>query len=281
MPSSENVNTTVTIAQADEIETQSQELKLELASSTTQEEPESLPQPLTRTLSLGDKTQEDQSLHSVIEPATESAMETSAMSVDEEVANISQEAEAMDVDNDELQLPKGAYSMDFDKIDDPNFNPFESKKAMQNSPTPDETPLPPKGAYTVDLDKFDDPNFNPFESKRAMANSPVEKSPVKETEPAQESVSEPQAAPVEAAIPDPALNRTSTPDNTEDPAVLKEMDKTFSPVKEAPTAEALSTEGLDELNQTFTPPKELVTFISLFDSLQSPETPFRTHWSRQ
>ena len=70
--------------------------------------------------------------------------------------------------------PKAGYSMDFDKFDDPNFNPFESKKAMRNSPPPsDDLPLPKTGGYTMDFDKFDDPNFNPFESKKAMSNSPT------------------------------------------------------------------------------------------------------------
>ena len=67
-------------------------------------------------------------------------------------------------------IEKGAYSVDFEKFDDPNFNPFESKKAMQNSPP--SSPPPPKGAYSMDFDKFDDPNFNPFATKKAMQNSP-------------------------------------------------------------------------------------------------------------
>ena len=71
---------------------------------------------------------------------------------------------------DEPVLPKGAYSIDCDKFDDPNFNPFETKKAMQNSPP--SSPPPPKGAYSMDFDKFEDPNFNPFATKKAMQNSP-------------------------------------------------------------------------------------------------------------
>ena len=43
---------------------------------------------------------------------------------------------------------------------------------MSNSPTPQDEPLAPKGAYSMDFDKFDDPNYNPFESKKAMRNSP-------------------------------------------------------------------------------------------------------------
>lgn len=45
-------------------------------------------------------------------------------------------------------LPKGAYSMDFDQFDDPNFNPFASKKAMQNSPP--STPAPQTESNAVE-----------------------------------------------------------------------------------------------------------------------------------
>ena len=41
---------------------------------------------------------------------------------------------------EEAPPPKGAYSMDFEKFDDPNFNPFATKKAMQNSPPSSPTP---------------------------------------------------------------------------------------------------------------------------------------------
>jgi hypothetical protein len=84
--------------------------------------------------------------------------------------NIKEEPALID---DEPPLPKGGYSVDFDKFDDPNFNPFETKKPpMANSPTPGEEPIVQKGAYSVD--QFDDPNFNPFESKKPpMANSPT------------------------------------------------------------------------------------------------------------
>ena len=77
-------------------------------------------------------------------------------------------------EEEEAPLPaKGGYNMDFDKFDDPNFNPFESKKAMSNSPPPGEEAIKPATAgYSMAFDKFDDPNFNPFESKKAMRNSP-------------------------------------------------------------------------------------------------------------
>ena len=83
---------------------------------------------------------------------------------------------------EELPLPsKGAYTVDLDKFDDPNFNPFESKKAMRNSPDLlDEVPAS-KVNYSVNLDKLDDPNFNPFESKKAMQNSPTPDHPSNQT----------------------------------------------------------------------------------------------------
>lgn len=42
-------------------------------------------------------------------------------------------------EEEEVPLPAKSYSMDFDKFDDPTFNPFESKKAMRNSPELDKT----------------------------------------------------------------------------------------------------------------------------------------------
>ena len=82
------------------------------------------------------------------------------------------------------KIVSSPFLSDFDKFDDPNFNPFESKKAMSNSPTPGEDEIKPKpAAYTMDFDKFDDPNFNPFESKGPkMANSPPPPSEVRKEE---------------------------------------------------------------------------------------------------
>lgn len=191
------------------------------------------------------------------------AMDISAMSVDEEVANISQEAqesEPMDVSamsvEEDLPLPtKGAYSVDFDKFDDPNFNPFETKKAMKNSPPPGEEALPvPKVAYTVELDKFDDPNFNPFESKRAMSNSPVNKPTIKPPQESQEPV-----APVSKPAPTPEKNPVEEPNNA-----------TFTLEKEDAAKES-TPEGLAELNQTFTPPKEWIIRKLILRRLRNPE----------
>jgi hypothetical protein len=90
----------------------------------------------------------------------------------EQAASPAEQAEA----KQEKELPppsKGAYTVDYDKFDDRNFNPFESKKAMRNSPEITGELPASKGNYSVDLDKLDNPNFNPFESKKAMQNSPT------------------------------------------------------------------------------------------------------------
>ena len=76
-------------------------------------------------------------------------------------------------------------------MDDPNFNPFELKSAIRNSPSP--TPAKPKSSgYSMGKKKLhqltfyndfldlDDPNFNPFKSKKSLPNvelSPEEVSP--------------------------------------------------------------------------------------------------------
>ena len=57
---------------------------------------------------------------------------------------------------------------------------------MSNSPIPGDEPIAPKGAYSVDFDKFDDPNFNPFETKKAMSNSPTNIQEVKSGDTKQE-----------------------------------------------------------------------------------------------
>lgn len=47
-----------------------------------------------------------------------------------------------EVPEEDIPIPKGNYSMDFDQFDDPNFNPFASKRTMQNSPPPSENLAP-------------------------------------------------------------------------------------------------------------------------------------------
>lgn len=73
-------------------------------------------------------------------------------------------------EEEEVPLPAKSYSMDFDKFDDPNFNPFESKKAMRNSPELDKTIE--REPELEKLDDMEDPNFNPFESKSTIRNTP-------------------------------------------------------------------------------------------------------------
>lgn len=111
------------------------------------------------------------------EAPVEKTVETAAV---ERAASLAEQAQA----EQEKELPppsKGAYTVEYDKFDDPNFNPFESKKAMRNSPDITEELPASKGNYSVDLDKLDDPNFNPFESKKAMQNSPTPDHPSNKT----------------------------------------------------------------------------------------------------
>ena len=61
---------------------------------------------------------------------------------------ISESVPEIKENEEEPILPKGAYSMDFDQFDDPNFNPFASKKAMQNSPP--STPAPQTESNAVE-----------------------------------------------------------------------------------------------------------------------------------
>ena len=119
----------------------------------------------------------------------------------------------------EEKVPSKGYSLDFlDNLDDPNFNPFETKTSIvqtfdePSEPTPEaitsqdvsepfidaapdtnseeaeqpqndlketEDSKTTSGGYKLDfLDNLDDPNFNPFETKSNVANTePVEVTP--------------------------------------------------------------------------------------------------------
>ena len=84
---------------------------------------------------------------------------------------------------DDIDVPKGAYSIDFSKFDNPNFNPFESKKTLVNDSSVVEEAKPKAGGYATDFDKFDDPNFDPFKSSRNLSNDePTEQSPLEKNE---------------------------------------------------------------------------------------------------
>ena len=95
---------------------------------------------------------------------------------------------------DEVELPKKGYNLDFlDKLDDPNFNPFETKSSVTNNFETDQIVAPQSETENVvvpekitedkivteeekttyggyNLDNLDDPNFNPFESKSGIQN---------------------------------------------------------------------------------------------------------------
>ncbi|XP_034041219.1 transforming acidic coiled-coil-containing protein 2 isoform X3 [Thalassophryne amazonica] len=66
---------------------------------------------------------------------------------------------------DEIPAPKGSYHFEPDKWDDPNFNPFSSKKGIANSPKLS------RPSYSFDPNNFDD-SIDPFKSLNKMDNSP-------------------------------------------------------------------------------------------------------------
>ncbi|XP_030012700.1 transforming acidic coiled-coil-containing protein 2 isoform X4 [Sphaeramia orbicularis] len=66
---------------------------------------------------------------------------------------------------EEIPISKGSYNFEPDKWDDPNFNPFSSKKGIANSPKLS------RPSYSFDANNFDD-SIDPFKSSNKMANSP-------------------------------------------------------------------------------------------------------------
>ncbi|XP_035518808.1 uncharacterized protein tacc2 isoform X2 [Morone saxatilis] len=66
---------------------------------------------------------------------------------------------------DEIPVHKASYGFEPDKWDDPNFNPFTSKKGISNSPKLS------RPSYSFDPSNFDD-SVDPFKSSNKMANSP-------------------------------------------------------------------------------------------------------------
>lgn len=67
--------------------------------------------------------------------------------------------------SDEIPIPKVSYHIEPDKWDDPNFNPFSSKKSMSNSPTLS------RPSYSFDPNNIDE-STNPFKSSNKMPTSP-------------------------------------------------------------------------------------------------------------
>ncbi|XP_044228679.1 uncharacterized protein tacc2 isoform X2 [Thunnus albacares] len=66
---------------------------------------------------------------------------------------------------EEIPIPKVSYNFEPDKWEDPNFNPFSSKKGIANSPKL------PRSSYKFDPNNFDD-SIDPFKSSNNMAISP-------------------------------------------------------------------------------------------------------------
>ncbi|KAM4598812.1 uncharacterized protein tacc2 isoform 4-T4 [Fundulus diaphanus] len=67
--------------------------------------------------------------------------------------------------SDEIPIPKVSYNIEPDKWEDPNFNPFSSKKSISNSPKLS------RPSYTVDSNEADE-SVDLFKSSNKMACSP-------------------------------------------------------------------------------------------------------------
>lgn len=65
----------------------------------------------------------------------------------------------------DIPVPIASYKFEPDKWDDPNFNPFTSKRGISNSPKLSRSP------YSFEPNTFDD-SIDPFKSSFKMANSP-------------------------------------------------------------------------------------------------------------
>ncbi|XP_042357770.1 titin isoform X2 [Plectropomus leopardus] len=65
----------------------------------------------------------------------------------------------------EISVPAASYNIQPDKWDDPNFNPFTTKRGIANSPKLS------RPSYSFDPNNFDD-SVDPFKSSNKMANSP-------------------------------------------------------------------------------------------------------------
>lgn len=72
---------------------------------------------------------------------------------------------AQNGNEDEIALPKASYSYEPDKWEDPNFNPFSSKKGMTNSPKLS------RPSYGFDANNFD-VSIDPFKSSNKISNPP-------------------------------------------------------------------------------------------------------------
>ncbi|XP_029926260.1 transforming acidic coiled-coil-containing protein 2 [Myripristis murdjan] len=66
---------------------------------------------------------------------------------------------------EDMPIPNVSYNFDPDKWEDPNFNPFTSKKGIPNSPKLS------RPSYNFDPNNFDDAT-DPFKPSNKMANSP-------------------------------------------------------------------------------------------------------------
>lgn len=66
---------------------------------------------------------------------------------------------------EEIPIHKGSYNFESDKWEDPNFNPFTTKKSISNSPKMS------RGPYSFDPNSLDD-STDPFKSSSKVGSSP-------------------------------------------------------------------------------------------------------------
>ena len=74
--------------------------------------------------------------------------------------------------NDEMKTENDKVETSEDKREEPESTILETKKEEEQTHVqPSSPPLPAKGSYDIDFDNLDD--FNPFQTKSAVANSPL------------------------------------------------------------------------------------------------------------
>ena len=105
------------------------------------------------------------SVRNIKDSNTEEAVKTCSGQVSA-VEKIDEQQQKIMENDEEPMLPKrGGYNLDFlDNLDDPNFNPFETKTKVSNNFSEDQ-PISNANRRESFDDKLNDPNFNPFETK--------------------------------------------------------------------------------------------------------------------
>ncbi|KAM7375857.1 hypothetical protein PAMP_005624 [Pampus punctatissimus] len=135
------------------------------------------------------------------------------------------------------------------------------QKEIPEKPVADDAAdiLAPKGSYLFDFEKFDDPNFNPFGSKSAVNNSPkcsiksspmlVETAAVKQTDmPVEKEAASLACADdnVPTAEPSAAAVKENEPEPVQPVQSLPELSELFQPEQKSQT-------GLSDFSEEFVP----------------------------